>query len=354
MSDRVIGLDIGSSSVKAAQVLRRNDGTFVVEKQAARTLPRGAVFDGRIDESQRLRVSETVRQLFAEEKFSTSDVIFGLNSSSAVFMQELTAPLMKPEDVAKAMPQIVVAKNPNLSLDENELSFTVIGETEGDNGTELRVLVYSVRADYAREVAEVIEDAGLTVVGADLNALAILRAIAVHPRPAKQLDAIVDIGADVTIMFLHHNGVPKMLHLDPDSAGQVATTRIADALGLDDEQEHQAEWQKINTEEQFGLVAQARNEYSQNLAQKIANGFDAYLGASSEFNQIANLTLVGGGSLIYGLGYYLQKALGSVPLSYAAVAENIVAAGGGEVERTENTSGGDYLVAIGLGTGERL
>lgn len=354
MSDRVIGLDIGSSSVKAAQVLRKGDGSFVVEKQAARPLPRGAVADGRIHEDERLRVSETLKQLAEEAKFSTKDVILGYNSSSSVFMQEMQVPLMRPEDVAKALPEIIQAKNPSLSPDENELSYTVVGEVEGDFGPELKVIVYSVRADYAREVAEVAEAAGFNIVGADLNALATLRAVAVHPRPAKQVDAIVDIGSHVTAMFLHHNGVPKMLHLDPDSAGSVATSRIADALGLDDDQEHQAEWQKVNTEEQFGIVAQARNDYSQNLANKIASGFNAYLGRSTEFNQIANLTLVGGGALIYGLGFYLQKALGSVPLSYAQVAENVVAADGGDVEFGENGSGGDYLVAIGLGTGERL
>lgn len=354
MSDRVIGLDIGSSSVKAAQVLRKGDGTFVVEKQAARAIPSGAIADGRIKEKERLRVTDILSTLFAEEKFATKDVILGLNSSSAVFMQELTVPMMQPEDIDKALPEIITAKNPDLDPSEMEMSYTVVGEVEGEFATELKVLVYSVRADYAREVAEVAEAAGLNVVGADLNALAALRAIAVFPRPPRQVDAIVDIGAEVTVMFLHHNGVPKMLHLDPDSAGQSATTRIADALGLDDEDERQAEWQKINTEEQYGIVPQARNDYSQNLASKIANGFAAYISRSDEFNQIANLTLIGGGSLIYGLGFYLTKALGSVPLVYAQVAENIVSPDGGDIEITENAAGGDYLVAIGLGTGERL
>lgn len=354
MSDRVIGLDIGSSSVKAAQILRRGDGTFLVERQAARPLPRGAVFDGRVDEKERLRVIEVIQQMFAEEGFSTKDVIFGLNSSSAVFMQEMRLPLMRPEDVAQALPLALEAKDATLSSEENEISWTVVGEVEGDNGPELSVLVYSVRADYAKDTAEVIEAAGLNVVGADLNALAVLRAIAVQQRPRNQVDAIVDIGANVTILMLHHNGVPKMLLLDPDSAGHVATSRIVDALGLDEDDEQQGEWEKMNNEEPVGIVAQARNEYSANLASKIAGGFDSYLSRSEEYDQIANVTLVGGGALLHGIGFFLRQALGSVPLSYAQVAENIAAAGGGEVERSEIGSGGDYLVAVGLGTGVRL
>jgi type IV pilus assembly protein PilM len=355
MSDRVIGLDIGASSVKAAQVLRKSDGTCVVEKQAARPLPRGAVNDGRIASDERGRVSDTIKKMIAEENFATKEVIFGLNSSSAVFMQEMTAPLMKPEDIEKTIPNVILVQNPNLDPKENEISFTVLGEQEGENGPELKILVYTVRADYAREIAEVVEAAGLTVVGADLNALAVLRAINIQNRPADQLDAIVDIGSNITILMLHHNGIPKFLALDPDSAGYVATDKVADALGYDDHQLAQAEWEKVNNEEPVGLVAQARQEYGQALAAKVAGGFNSYLEKSVEHSALANVTLVGGGSLLHGLGFFLRNSLGAtVPLSYAQWDPAIKAANGGEVERSEIGSGGDYLVAVGLGSGKRL
>lgn len=354
MSDRVIGLDIGASSVKAAQVLRKPDGQFVVEKQAARSVPRGAIRDGRIAAEERLRVSEIIREMCSEEGFDTKDVIFGLNSSSSVFMQEMVVPSMPPEDVDKAMPTIIGARNPNINPEENEFSYTIIEEFEEDGDLHLRLLVYSCRVDYAREVGEVIEAAGLNVVGADLNALAVLRAISIFPRPLGELDAIVDIGANITMLMLHHNGVPKMLRLDPDSAGDVATERILDEMGLDDDQFHKAEWEKVNNEEPVGPVYQARTAYAEGLAAKIAGGFRDFLNTSYEFDAIANVTFVGGGALLHGLGNQLRQAVGAAPMSYAAVAENISAQSGGEVERHEVGSGGDYLVAVGLGTATRI
>ncbi|WP_460866511.1 pilus assembly protein PilM [Nocardioides pakistanensis] len=355
MTDRVVGLDIGASSVKAAQVLRKGDGTFTVEKQAASALPFGVVQDGHVEEKERARVAAIIRQMWTEAKFDTKDVIVGYNSSSAVFMTEMRVPLMKPEDVHKALPTIVEARNPSLSPDENEMSFTVVGEVDGDDGPELRVLAYSVRSDFAEAAGRLVDDAGLNLVGADLSALATLRAMQIQDRPDTQLDALVDIGANITTLVLHHNGVPKMLLLDPDSSGNVATTRIADAMGLDEGDEHQAEWQKINDESPVGIVAQARNEYSANLAAKVANGFGAYLNRhQDQFEGLANVTLVGGGALLHGLGYFLRQSLGSVPLSYAQVDDNITGPKGGEVERLESASGGDFLVAVGLGTGARL
>lgn len=355
MSDRVVGLDIGASSVKAAQVLRKDDGTFVVEKQAARLLPRGAVFDGRIDDDEQGRVSAEIQRLWEDAAFDTKDVVIGYNSSSSVFMSEMTVPLMKPEDVAKSLPLVAMAKDSNLNPDQSEFSFTVVGEQDGEMGPELKVLVYSVRADYAEEIGRVVEGAGLNVVGADLNALAILRAMQIHDRPSVFLDAIVDVGANITILMLHHNGVPKMLSLDPDSAGHVATDKVIDMLGLDEDQYAQAEWEKVNNQEGVGPVHQARCDYAQSLAAKIAGGFRAHLDSTDEFEALHSLTLVGGGSMLAGLGWYLRAALGeTVPLAYAQIAENIVSINGGVPERDEVGSGGDYLVAIGLGTAARL
>ena len=153
-------------------------------------------------------------------------------------------------------------------------------------------------------------------------------------------------------MFLHHNGVPRMLILDPDSAGAVATSRIADALGLDDDKIHLAEHEKRHSDARLGPVAQARNQYSENLATKIARGFRVYLDNSHEYTDIANLTLVGGGVHLFGLGFYLKQALETVPLSRAQAASNIRTADGSPVLADENASGGDYLAAIGLAMGE--
>lgn len=342
MSEQVIGLDLGASSLKAAQVCRNADGTFVVEKRAMRPLPAGAIIDGRISERERLRVTEELRALVSEAGFDTKRVVYGLNSSAAVFMDELTVPWMDAEDLDRAMPGLIEAQNPNLSASENELSWTVVGRAPGEKPM-LRVLVYSARADYARSLAEVIEAAGLEIAGADLNALASLRAIDIAERPAGQLDAIVDIGADVTSVLLHHNGVPKMLSLDPDSAGSVATARIAAAMGVN-EDDAAAEFHKCTDNTSIGPVALARNEYATGLANRVVAGLRAYVQTSPEYDSLARLTLIGGGSQIFGLGFFLREALGEVPLTGAALDERVSPSAA-----LPHDTLGDHLVAIGLG-----
>lgn len=363
MRDRVVGLDIGASSVKAAQVLRTGPNSYVVEKQAARLLSPGWVYDGRITEGHESDVCQAIRALFAEAGFATRDVVLGLNSSSGVFMSEVIAPLLPPSDIDAAMPMIVAANNPNLDLAENILSYTIVDELEGEHDERhLRVLVYNARIDYANKLALVVAEAGLNIVGTDISALAALRAMAVAPRPEGQLDAIVDIGANITTILLHHNGVPKLLTLDPDSAGQVATAKIADALGLDEEDPEQAsrvEWFKVNNNDTVGQVAQARNEYGRSTSAKIASNLSAFLLGTEEFDELTNVTMVGGGAMLHGLGNTLYDTLADrlgqpVELTYADLDPSISGPGGAPVDRIENQSGGDYLVAIGLGTANRI
>lgn len=352
MPQSILGLDIGSASIKIAQIARHDDGTFTVERQAARPVPRGAIYDGHIDEKERLRVAQILADMVAEEKFSTRDVIFGLNSSASVFMDQMDIPVMDPADLDKAMPYLIEASQDGLNSHENGFSWSVVGEVETDHGPRLRVLVYRCFEQYAEETARVVEKAGLRVVGTDLNALAALRAISIQTRPLREVDAIVDIGANVLSLMLHHNGVPKTLTLDADNAGEVATQQVLEAMDLDEGQEDHAEFLKINDDHAFGIVAQARNAYTASLASRIAGVLRSAVERSDDIDAIASVTLVGGGALIAGLGHGLHEALGGVPLAFAAWDPAITDPQGGSPIRQEPRSGGDYLVAVGLGTGD--
>lgn len=352
MSDRVIGLDVGSGSVKAAQVLR-TDGTYVVEKQAAAPLPHGSVFDGQIAVAAKSQIATIIRSLIEDNNFDTDDVIFGLNSSSSVFMREiLVPPVARPEDLKRALPNIIEAEM-NLAPDTNEVSYTVVGEVIEKRNRKLKVLVYSVRSDYAKSVAEVIEEAGLHIVGADLNALASLRAVQLMPMGPRDLAAVVDIGSDVTSLMLHHNGVPKTLFFDPDMAGTTVTNRIAEMLDVDIE-DGAAEWAKINDQNWDGPVAKIRDEYSRGLAQKVASVFDSMVRQTGEFDRVGHILLVGGGSLLHGLGVTVRDVLTGAQVDFASYDTSISSSSGAPVERYPQAFGADYLVAVGLGMGATL
>lgn len=353
MSKRTLGLDISTRSIKAAQLLAHDNGTWAVEKLHARALSFDCMRDGQVREGKEDVVLAALKDLLGEAKFDTNDVIFGMNSSSACFMTPMEVPLTSPAQLPRALPGYLLAKNPTYNGVDNVYSYTVLGERLDDTGDRaLQLMLYTVRGDYATTLADIIQRAGLRIVGADLSALAALRAVHVEESAPNQIDALVDIGAGLLSILLHHNGVPHMLTLDPDAGGDAASRRTAEALELDFNTEPaKVEWHKINDTATVGQIAQARSDYARSLATKVSNAIDIGLRRSTEQDSVANITLVGGGSLLQGLSPALRTALGGAPISYARLSSQITGAGGGAVDRTEPTTGGDFLVAIGLATG---
>lgn len=353
---RVVGLDLGATGIKAAQVLHTADG-WLVEKTKHVPLPDGVIFDGRVTPTGAHRLTDTLRQMWSEAGFKTKAVVLGLGSSSAVFMRELTVRRVDPRDAAKALPVMLVAKDPSLDPVDVETSWTVIAEHPSPEGVEgegtLDVSVCSARRDFLQDLAAPVREAGLNIVGGDLTALAILRATKVVERPADQIDALIDVGESVTTILLHHNGVPRLLTLDPDSAGRDATERVLLGLGLGPEDVAEAVIEKNTTSSADGPVARAKVEYSTRFARRVRGGFDAFL-ERSNYEVVSKVVLTGGGSRIDGLGYFLHQALGTVPMDRADLSEDITFAPGCEPSIEIPETGGEYLAAIGLGMANRL
>ena len=78
-----IGLDIGTSSVRAAQVTV-SKGTVVLERFGQVGLPPGAVRDGEVVDPS--AVAEAIQTLWANAKFSKKDVVVGV-SNQRVFVR---------------------------------------------------------------------------------------------------------------------------------------------------------------------------------------------------------------------------------------------------------------------------
>lgn len=343
MPKPVIGLDIGSSSVKATQGSRHGD-RFIVQKQAARSLPRGAIYDGHVDPKKRQTVVRVLQSLAEQEKFDTRDVVIGLNSSASVFMDPLETQAVAEKDRASALDLLIQAM---LMVDEAEYDYTIVGESPSGG---LRLLVYRAMRSYVEEVARMAEEAGFRVVGADFNALAALRASQVTPRPEGQVDAFCDVGGGVVSLLVHRSGVPVSLALDPDVAGARATGLVADALDID-EDDPAAEFHKVNDDATIGLVHQAREEYCQILAKRIASIVRNVIVNDDTIDSLATLTLVGGGARIAGLDRALYQALPGIPVSYAAYDRSFTTDASVSPLTQDPETNGDFLVSVGLAAG---
>jgi len=99
MTERHVGLDIGSFAVRAAEVTV-DAGVPTLHRFAQVTLPPGAVVEGQVADAA--AVGATIRQLWAKGGFKQKRVVVGV-ASKDVKVRQAEVPDLPPEEVRGAL-----------------------------------------------------------------------------------------------------------------------------------------------------------------------------------------------------------------------------------------------------------
>lgn len=213
MARALIGLDVGTAAVRAAEVrLGRGAPTLLRFGQVA--LPAGAVVAGEVIDGP--AVSAALRRLWKEAGFTGKSVVTGV-AGQRVVARTTELPAMSDDDIRSSLPFQVQELIP-IPVDEAVLDHQILEPIVDADGTErLRVLVVAAHRDVLRSLLAALEGAGLQAARVDLIPLALIRAL--HESDFAELDhgdgataeAIVDIGGGVTNVVVHEHGVPRFI-----------------------------------------------------------------------------------------------------------------------------------------------
>src|SRR5918997_4971725 len=191
-----IGLDIGSSSIRAVEVRRTKDGHALTNFGQV-PLPAGTVQSGILQDP--VAVTSALKQLWAACKFDTRKVMLGVTNPQLV-VREMSVSNLPAKELRKSLPFQVRDMLP-LAVERSLLDFHPL-EEPGDNPT-VRGLLIAMPKEAVLTTVDAVERAGLHVAAVDLASFALLRAAC---RLDTQVEAILDIGADVTNVIVHADG----------------------------------------------------------------------------------------------------------------------------------------------------
>ena len=173
MGRLTVGLDIGTSAVRAAEI-DTSKSTPVLMTFGQVGLPPGSLVDGEIRDAT--SVSEAIEKLWKNGQFTGSSVIVGIAGLRAI-TREIDLPYVPDDEVESAVrfqSEEVIPFPPDQTL----LSSQVLGDYTNESGAKMRrVLVAAAHIDLVNGVIEAVEKAGLTVEGVDLISSALVRAI---------------------------------------------------------------------------------------------------------------------------------------------------------------------------------
>jgi type IV pilus assembly protein PilM len=333
----VVGLDIGSSGLRAAQ-FSLGKKTPVLRKFASTPLPRGAVQAGVVVDVG--AVSQALKSLWAEAKFSTKEVVFGIANDS-VLVRQMDLDWMEPADFRKALPYQVADFLP-VPVETANLDYHVLGEFDapGENGTSrpmVRILLVAAAMDMVDGFVQALRGAGLRPVKADLVPFALIRATRPGTDEPEAAEAIVDLGADILNVVVHQGGQPRFVRIISSLGGNQITAAL----------EAQFDWSHDEAERfkiELGLPVQAEDTDSDladplydrmagprltlaHPAQEIIDGrvsaivtevattLDFFLSASPDVTRLSRVVLAGAGSQMIGLSQRLTSEL-RVPVEH--------------------------------------
>jgi type IV pilus assembly protein PilM len=337
----LVGLDIGSSGVKAV-VLRRGRGGWSLVAAGEASLPDGSVRDGAAAEPT--AVSEVVSQLLDSLKLRRARVAAAL-SGHAVIVKRLSLPAMSQAELNEAIPWEAEQYIP-FDLSEVQLDYQVVGG-EGDAAkNSLDVLLVAAKRDRIDDRTAVIAQSGRKPVVLDIEAFALANAYQMnYPERTDPLSALVHVGHGVTIVCLLERGEPVFTR-DISIGGQVhldALIRELGPSGIDEAAARKILYGQFPSEMSPDQVAAVLREASAQLVLEVRKTVDFYR-ATAPVEKVSRIVLSGGAYQAVGLVDLLASEFGA-PVDVFDPFRRVTRSSraiGGEV------AGPAYAVAVGL------
>jgi type IV pilus assembly protein PilM len=302
-----IGLDVGSSAVRAVQLDVSKKGVRLRRLGQVMLAP-GAVRDGEVVDSD--AVAGAIRQLWAQAKFGSKKVVVGV-ANQKVVVRQFDLPWMPVDELRKSLAFQVQDYIP-MPVEQAILDFHPLEEFSNESGGRmLRVLLVAAARDMVDSALVAVEQAGLQPTMVDLTSFAVLRSLCTQSALGNvEAEALVDVGASVTNIVVHQGGVPRFVRILLMGGADI-TDAVAERLGVPTEQ---AESVKQTT----GLAvvpgaaeahpaSRAIEQVGGAFVEEVRGSLD-YYSAQAGAARIDKVVLSGGGSRLGGLVERLSAA----------------------------------------------
>lgn len=173
----LLGLDIGSSSIKLVELGRDRSGAFTLERCATEPLAAGSIVDGQVADFD--AVTQAIRRAVRHSGTGTRQVALAL-PSSAVITRKIPLPAGLHERELEAQVEAEANRYIPFSLDEVSLDFCMVeaGRPLADPAdpahpsSEVEVLIAASRKERVQERQDLAEAAGLRPVILDIESFA--------------------------------------------------------------------------------------------------------------------------------------------------------------------------------------
>ena len=296
-SKQLVGLDIGSNTIKAVELKSTKAGyelvSFGIEPLAQDTVVDGAIMDAP-------QVANAISKIFEAQKIKTKNVATSVSGHS-VIVKRVPLPLMSEEELYDRIPSEASQHIPFDIADVN-LSYQLLETMD----SQMDVLLVAVKKDKILNHTNVLAQAGKAPVVVDIDAFALQNCFEVNYDPeAGQTVALLNIGASVMNINIVRGGIPLFTR-DVSVGGNQYTDALQKELDLsfeDAERLKKGEHIASVSEEQKQQILRSVSDI---LTLEIQKTFDFFRATASGEN-IQRIYVAGGTARVPGLMDLLRE-----------------------------------------------
>jgi type IV pilus assembly protein PilM len=299
----LVGLDIGSSAVKAVEV-KPAGKTYRVTAFGTQPIPPDSIVDGAIIDAG--AVADAIRRIFDGNKaFKAKDVCASL-SGNAVIVKKITLPVMTESELAESIYWEAEQYIP-FDIQDVTLDYQILDAGTGpDARGSMEVLLVAAKKEKIGDYTSVIAQAGRTPVIVDVDAFALQNAYEVnYGLEADRVVVLLNAGASaININILQ--GDQSVFTRDISMGGNAYTEAVQKELDLPFDAAEQLKKGIPVDGATFEDAQPVLRAVTENVLLEIQKTFD-FFKATASSDQMDRIMLSGGASRVDGFREMLQE-----------------------------------------------
>ncbi|MFO0550276.1 MAG: type IV pilus assembly protein PilM [Polyangiaceae bacterium] len=285
----LVGVDIGTSSVKVVQLKETRKGPRLV-KLGYTPLPRQTIVDGHVLNAQ--AVVEALGRTFQDAKIKDREVALSI-SGQAVIIRKITVPIMTSAELDE---QIQWEAEQHIPFDIKDVHVDYEVLRRRPEAGQMDLLLVAAKREEVNDYATIARDAKLYPRVVDIDAFTVQNLFEFNRGLAPDHTfAIINVGASLASINIISKGVSAFTR-DIANGGNYITEQIQKQLGVPFEQAEELKCQAAFSPQQASAqITQIIESVSDSIAGEIQRSLDFFHATSGE-PEMHRIFLTGGSS----------------------------------------------------------
>lgn len=308
-SKGLVGLDIGSHSIKAVELKSQKKGGhehYELIKTGYEVLPQDAIVEGTIIDNT--AITETIKMIFDENKISNKNVVISISGTS-VIIKKISLPSMEPDELTESI--IWEAKhNIPYAYEEIDVDYAILKSPQESEGKDIEVLLVAAKKDKIENYSNVIHQSRKNLEAIEVDIFALYNALELnYPEifPEKNV-ALINSGSSLTNVLVVERGNPQLFR-DLTLGGLYFIENIKNELNIGSDEAEKllmdTPSENISPEQKEAILAMNIGEF----LEEIEKTFSFYESGEKEDKKIEHIFLSGGLAKLKNLSNHFEEKL---------------------------------------------